>query len=91
MEGPRAPSYQAVLQGEVELLMSQVLQLLQEFRVLRVIWLFVCNDFGSLRKGSVERGELGADPPSQEPGPTSQSRISAQLNIKLDPISWVRC
>lgn len=65
MEGPRTPSYQAILNGEVELLMSQVLQLLQELQVLRVIWLSVRNDFGSLRKGSVERGELGADPSSQ--------------------------
>lgn len=49
-EGPSTPSYQAVLHREVELLAGQPLQLLQEVQVVRVVRLFVCKDFGGLRK-----------------------------------------
>ena len=50
------PSYQAIFYGEVELLSGQVFQSLQEFQVLGITRLFIRDDLGSLRRGSVERG-----------------------------------
>lgn len=49
-EGPSTAPYQAVLHREVELLLGQPLQLLQEVQVVRGVRLFVCEDFGGLRK-----------------------------------------
>lgn len=50
VRGAQRPPYQAVLHREVELLLGQPLQLLQEVQVVRGVRLFVCEDFGGLRK-----------------------------------------
>lgn len=86
--GPRSggPTYQAILHGEVELLTGLVLQLPQKFRILGIIWLLICNDFGSLRGRGPDRGMLGAD--SSLPGalkPHLPALPSAELKVNLDP------